>query len=106
MPEGHVLEGGKAYLVQADYDRIPVFVRDGSILPLADPVECVTADTVFTIHPKVYGDGGECVLYEDDFETFAYEKGRQNCLWIRADGEGRIRTERTGGERERYQVMV
>lgn len=106
VPEGHVLEGGKAYLIRADYDRIPVFVRDGSILPLAEPVACVTADTVFSIHPKVYGDGGEgCLLYEDDFETFAYEEGRQNCLRLWAEGDGRIRTERTGCERERYRVM-
>jgi len=105
--KGKVLEGGKTYIIHADYDRIPAFVRDGSILPLADPVECVTPDTVFTIRPRVYGDGREgCLLYEDDFETFACEKGRQNCVHLWADGDGRLRMERNGGERERYRIIL
>ena len=103
---GKILEGGKTYLVHADYDRIPVFVRDGSILPLADPVEYITPDTVFTIRPRIYGDGQNgCMLYEDDFESFAYEKGRQNCVRLWAEEDGRIQAERTGSERERYRIL-
>lgn len=105
--KGKVLEGGKTYRIHADYDRIPVFVREGSILPLADPVECVTQDTIFTIRPRVYGDGKEgCLLYEDDFETFACEKGRQNRVRLWKDGDGRLRIERDGGERERYRIIL
>jgi alpha-D-xyloside xylohydrolase len=33
---GEVLQGGKQYTVDAPLDRIPLFVRDGAILPLAD----------------------------------------------------------------------
>ncbi|MDE7325153.1 MAG: DUF5110 domain-containing protein, partial [Lachnospiraceae bacterium] len=100
---GTVYEGGQCYQINADYDKIPVFVKADCILPVAKPVETVTEDTVFTIHLKVYGNGGEgCVLYEDDFETFAYEKGKQNEIMLKVDGMGRVQYERTGKEKVRY----
>ena len=104
--KGNVIEGEKVYLIRADYDRIPVFVRDGCILPLAEPVQYVSRDTVFVIHPRVYGDGREgCVLYEDDFESFAFEQGRQNRVSLTADAEGHISVQRSGGEKERYRIL-
>lgn len=105
--ESNVFDGGKTYLIHADYDRIPVFVRDGCILPLADSVEYITPDTVFTIRPKIYGNGQEgCLLYEDDFETFDYEQGRQNYVRLSAGADGRIQVNRVGKERERYNVIL
>lgn len=104
---GNVIEGGKVYLIHADYDRIPVFVRDGCILPLAEPVQYVSRDTVFAIYPRVYGDGREgCVLYEDDFESFAFEQGRQNRVSLTTDAEGHICVQRSGGEKERYRIIM
>lgn len=101
-----VYEGGKSHQIQADYDKIPVFVRDNCILPLADPVEYITSDTIFTIHGKIYGDGGDgYVLYEDDFETCDYEQGRQNQVQLSVDEEGKLKIERTGTEKVRYQWM-
>lgn len=101
--EDIIYEGGREYVIHAEYDRIPVFVRENCILPLADPVEAVGKDTVFTIRPRVYGSGGEgCVLYEDDFETFDYEKGCQNEVRITWDGE--IKVCRTGEAGKRYVI--
>jgi len=103
--EDTVYEGGQECQIRADYDKIPVFVKDGCILPLADPVEYVAEDTVFDIRPRVYGNGGEgCVLYEDDFETFAYEQGRQNRVHLSMDADGKVRVSRTGSEKERYRI--
>lgn len=100
-----VYAGGQEYLIEADYEKIPVFVRDGCILPIAEPVECVVADTIFTIHPRVYGKGKkECVLYEDDFETFSYEQGRQNQVYLSLDGDDQIQVNRIGNERIRYKI--
>ena len=42
-------EGGRTYEVSADLERIPLFVRDGTLLPLAKPVEFVRPDTVFEL---------------------------------------------------------
>lgn len=79
--DGTPFEGGRAIGFEVPYDKIPVFVRDGAILPLADPIQCVTSDTVFTVRPKIYGDGHRgCTLAEDDFTTFAYEQGAQRRI--------------------------
>lgn len=105
--DGTVYEGGREHAVHAEYDKIPVFVRENCILPLADPVEAVGKDTVFTIRPKVYGSGGEgCVLYEDDFETFDYEKGCRNEVRITRDEDGEIKVCRTGEAGKRYVIAV
>ena len=104
--DGTVFEGKRDYTYHADYDRIPVFVRGNCILPLAEPVENVAADTVFTVRCRIYGNGGAgCVLYEDDFETFAYEQGRQNEVRLSVEEGGRLRTERTGAEKARYKIV-
>ena len=105
--DGTVYEGGREHAVHAEYDKIPVFVRENCILPLADPVEAVGKDTVFTIRPKVYGSGGEgCVLYEDDFETFDYEKGCRNEVRITQNEDGGLEVCRTGEAGKRYVIAV
>lgn len=50
---------------------IPVYVRGGSIIPLAKPVPYVARDTRFEIEPREYGDcsNAVCRLVEDDGET-------------------------------------
>ena len=61
---------------------------------------------VFVIRPKVYGNGQEgCVLYEDDFESFDYEKGKQNKVRLSVDSAGKVQAHRSGGERARYETV-
>lgn len=50
-------------------ERIPVFVKSGALLPLAEPVEYVEPDTVFKLELKLYGEGGRALLVEDDGES-------------------------------------
>ena len=54
---------------------------------------CVTEDTVFNITVKSFGTNktGSCVLYEDDFVSFDYEKtGFENEIIIAADENGKF----------------
>lgn len=55
--------------------RCLFLLRDGALVPVAEPVICVTEDTVFNITVKSFGTNktGSCVLYEDDFVSFNYE---------------------------------
>lgn len=102
-----VFKGGRAYEINADYDEIPVFVKDNTLLPLADPVEFVGKDTVFEISVKTYGTGAAAfVLYEDDFESFEYEKGKFNRVVIRRELSGELSYERIGKERSRYRIAL
>jgi alpha-D-xyloside xylohydrolase len=100
---GERLEGGQ-HTVDVPLDRIPIFVRDGSILPIAELVDHVTADTVFDITARVYGaDPRPFRLYEDDGETYEFEQGRCGTLELTwTDGTGNA--ERTGDDFGRYNV--
>jgi len=54
-------------------DRIPVFVRDGGIIPMASTSEIKGKDNLIIRH---YGQKAAVYkLYDDDGETFNYEKG-------------------------------
>jgi alpha-D-xyloside xylohydrolase len=68
-------QGGQTIQVSTPIDRIPLFVRAGSILPLGSEVES-THDKQSIAHVKVYpGADGNFTLYKDDGLTYAYEKG-------------------------------
>jgi alpha-D-xyloside xylohydrolase len=54
-------------------DKIPVFVRNNSVVPFARPIEYVETDTVFDITLKCYGEGGRIELIEDNGETYDTE---------------------------------
>jgi len=88
---GEKFEGGQEITVQADWDQIPVFAREGGIVPLAKPVQHVAADTVFELSIRTFGDAaGEFTLYEDDFTTCDYEKTGHRAIIIRRSAEGTI----------------
>lgn len=61
---------------------IPVFVRDGAILPLAEPVDFVGSETVFRLHVEVHGDGRHgCELIEDDGASMAGPTNHIKLTW-------------------------
>ncbi len=68
---GEKCRGAQAHPCRADLDTIPIFVKSGSVLPLAEPVQCVKPDTVFNITVHAYGAATTGALFEDDGETFA-----------------------------------
>lgn len=85
------LEGGKEYTIKPGLKQLPIFIKAGTILPLADPVDYVAPDTKFKITCYVYGNAAtEAKLFEDDGVTFNYEKGGYNTvslLWNKGRGE-------------------
>ena len=69
------LTGGQTVEVSAPIDTIPLFIRAGSIVPLGNEIlsaeEPQTIDCVL-IYP---GADGDFTVYNDDGQTYAYEKG-------------------------------
>lgn len=82
--------GGKEYTIKTNLTQLPIFIKGGTILPLAKPVEHVAPDTKFEITCFVYGSNKtEATLFEDDGITFDYEKGSYNIvslLWKNSRG--------------------
>jgi alpha-D-xyloside xylohydrolase len=101
---GERFNGGRKIEVEKGLDSLPLFVKDGSILPLAEPVNHVANYTTFQLHVRLYGSKlSPFTLFEDDGESFDYQKGAQNRVTISPDQT----VKRIGSWRgERYQVAT
>lgn len=85
---GQTHQGGQTITVSAPLDQIPIFVKDGTLLPLAKPVQHIEPDTVFELTLKSFGENcRNAVLFEDDGVTFNHQQGQFNIVTITADGK-------------------
>jgi alpha-D-xyloside xylohydrolase len=77
------IRGGQAISVDAPIDRLPLFVRAGSIVPLGAPIESTRQPQKIS-KVRIYpGADREFVLYQDDGATYAYEKGDYRITYLR-----------------------
>jgi alpha-D-xyloside xylohydrolase len=68
--------GGQTVNADAPYDRIPIFVRAGSIIPMGPDQQYVGEIPARLITLQTYpGADGDFSLYEDDGGTYDYERG-------------------------------
>jgi alpha-D-xyloside xylohydrolase len=71
---GRIYDGGQGIVVDAPLERIPVFVRAGSIVPMTEPMQFVDEDRNAAYEIRVYtGADAAFVLYEDAGDGYAYE---------------------------------
>ena len=69
-------DGGRYADVAAPLDRMPLFIRAGSILPLGPDVEWSTERPADPLELRIYrGADGDFTLYEDENDNYNYEKG-------------------------------
>ncbi len=103
---GEAHAGGTAVTVTGAPGDTPLFVREGSLLPLAEPLEFVSPETVFDVRVRVYGsDPAPFVLIEDDGVSFDFEQGQMNRVTLAwEDGHGTVRREGGYGS-ERYRIL-
>ena len=91
------LVGGRWVKVAAPIDRIPVFVRAGSIVPLGSDVQS-TASKQSISEIRVYpGSNAEFALYEDDGTSYAYQKGQGTTTTLHWDNASQS-LRATGGD--------
>jgi alpha-D-xyloside xylohydrolase len=98
--------GDQTIVANNDPEQIPLFVKSGTLLPLAKPVESIGTDTRFDI--TVYGFGAspaDSILYEDDGVSLAFETGGQNQLRLHGDQSSHSERRTGGYELKRYQVV-
>ena len=88
-------EGGQWVQAEAPLHHIPLFVPEGTVLPMAEPAQSVQEQGA-GIWVKVYpGRDGEFILYEDAGDGFAYEAGEYSLTRLRwREKEGRLDAER------------
>jgi alpha-D-xyloside xylohydrolase len=96
---GASLEGGVETDAAAPLERIPLFVRAGSIVPMGPELQYAAEKPADPIELRVYrGADGDFVLYEDQNDGYAYEKGAHATIPIHWDDAKRTLTigERSG----------
>ena len=80
-------------MVDAPYERIPVFVREGSIIPFGPQMEWSDEKPAELINLYVYaGADGSFQLYEDEGTNYNYERGKYATIDIRYDDQSRTVT--------------
>lgn len=74
---GAYVGNGETITVTPGLDRIPVYVKDGAIIPMMEPMLHAPKPGVkVNLEIRHYGKAnGSYRLYDDDGETFDYEKG-------------------------------
>jgi alpha-D-xyloside xylohydrolase len=96
---GATIQGGRALDAPSPIDRMPLYVRAGSILPLGPDVEYTAEKSADPIEVRVYpGANGAFTLYEDENDTYNYEKGAYSTIPFSWDNATRTLTigDRTG----------
>ena len=69
-------KGGQTVTLETTLDRVPMFVRAGSILPLGPEMQYVGEKAWDNLELRVYpGADGSFTLYEDEGDNYNYERG-------------------------------
>lgn len=92
---GEYVGNGQTITVSPGLDRIPVFVKDGAIIPLMEPVlHTPAAGQKMNLEIRHYGKAdGQYRLYDDDGETYDYERGEYawRDILVTRDRKGRLK---------------
>ena len=77
-------EGGTSTVYDCPLDRIPVFVKAGSLIPIAEPASCTDSMNGKPVEVVVYpGRDAAFKLYEDAGDGYGYEEGEYNITELR-----------------------
>ena len=85
LPEGTIwydfwtnkkINGGQEIAKETTIDEIPLYIKSGSIIPFGPHVQYATEKKWDNLEIRVYpGANGEFSLYEDENDSYNYEKG-------------------------------
>lgn len=74
---GNIYNGGQTIIAPAPYENVPVFVKEGAIIPTGPELQYVSEKPADPITLFVYeGKDGNFILYEDEGINYNYEKRR------------------------------
>jgi len=78
---------GEIISVTPGLDKIPVYVKDGAIIPMMPArLQAPKAGEKVDLEVRHYGEKpGKYLLYDDDGETFNYEKGEYSWREIKVE---------------------
>ena len=78
---GKQFKGGQTVTLQTSLETVPMFVRAGSIVPLGPEMQYVGEKAWDNLEMRVYpGADGTFTLYEDEGDSYNYEKGVHSTI--------------------------
>jgi alpha-D-xyloside xylohydrolase len=78
---GKRFTGGQTIKTAAPQDRIPLFVKAGSIVPMGKFLQYTSEKPMDTLEVRVYtGADGQFALYSDEGNNYNYEKGKYTII--------------------------
>ena len=74
---GKLYKGGQKVTLTTTFDKSPMFIKAGGILPLAPEMQYVTEKDWSSLEIRLYpGKDGSFTLYEDEGDNYNYENGK------------------------------
>ena len=102
---GKQYKGGQNVTLETSLDRVPMFVRPGSILPLGPEMQYVGEKAWDNLELRVYpGAEGYFTLYEDEGDSYNYEKGIYSTITFQWNDKSRTLT--IGSRKGEYPGML
>ncbi|MBC9914549.1 DUF5110 domain-containing protein [Chitinophaga varians] len=97
--------GGKRISADAPYGRMPLYAREGAIIPVGPALQYTAEKPADTITLYVYaGKNGNFRLYEDDGSSYNYEKGQFTIIPL--DYDENTKTLTIGDRKGAYNGML
>ncbi|WP_111708223.1 glycoside hydrolase family 31 protein [Lutibacter citreus] len=97
--------GGQTIIAAAPIERIPLFVKSGTILPLADVMQYSSEKALDNIELRIYpGENADFVLYEDEGDNYNYKQGGFSTIQFTYNEEGN--TVSVGGIKGEFEGML
>jgi alpha-D-xyloside xylohydrolase len=96
---GSALQGGRSLDAPTTIDRLPLYIRAGSILPLGPDIQYAAEKSADPLELRIYrGANGSFTLYEDENDSYNYEKGAYATIPLTWDDTAQTLTigDRTG----------
>jgi alpha-D-xyloside xylohydrolase len=92
---GRLAGNGAIIEIEPGLQNIPLFVKEGAIIPMIPPVVHTPGkDEILSLTVRHYGHAENSIqLYDDDGETFDYEKGAyaRALLSVKKDKKGKLK---------------
>ena len=102
---GKRYKGGQSVKLETQLNRVPMFVRAGSIVPMGPEMQYVGEKSWDQLELRVYpGADGQFVLYEDEGDGYNYEKGAYSTINIK--WSERTRTLTIGERQGNFKGMI
>jgi len=93
LKSGEHYNGGQTIKANAPYSDIPIFAREGSIIPFGPEIQYSDEKPADPIRLIVYtGKDGEFILFEDENINYNYEKGQFSMIPFSYNDENSILT--------------